>query len=95
LGDCAPAGGRESRSLLGCRARRGWREHFEEHPINLEAQAETEGMPWPPRPTAEHQIAHEAEQSNELDLDTAWSAQVRDEPTYEPEPDMPEATAEI
>jgi hypothetical protein len=52
-------------------------------------------MPWPPRPTAEHQIAHEAEQSNELDLDTAWSAQVRDEPTYEPEPDMPEATAEI
>ena len=68
---------------------------FEEHLINLEAQAETEGTPWPPRPTAEHQAAPEAEQSNELDLDTAWSAEIRDEPTYEPEPDMPEATAEI
>ena len=70
---------------------------FEQHLVNLEAQAETEGRPWPPQPTAEHQVAPEAEQSNEPDLDTAWSAEIRDEPSYEPEPepDMPEATAEI
>ncbi len=37
----------------------------------------------------------EAEQSNEPDLDNVWSAEIRDEPSYEPEPDMPEATAEI
>jgi hypothetical protein len=68
---------------------------FEQHLVNLQAQAETGGRPWPPRPTAEHQVTPEAEQSNEADLDTAWSAEIRDEPRYEPEPDMPEATAEI
>jgi hypothetical protein len=26
---------------------------------------------------------------------TAWSAETRDEPSYEPEPELPEATAEI
>jgi AAA domain len=70
---------------------------FEQHLINLEAQAETEGKPWPPQPAAEHQVAPAVEQSNEPDLDTAWSAEIRDEPSYEPEPEpgMPEATAEI
>jgi len=70
---------------------------FEQHLVNLEAQAETEGKPWPPQPTAEHQVTPEAERSNEPDLDTAWSAEIRDEPSYEPEPEpgMPEATAEI
>ena len=70
---------------------------FEQHLVSLEAQAETEGRPWPPQPTAEHQASSEAEQSNEADLNTAWSAEIRDEPSYEPElePDMPEATAEI
>jgi conjugative relaxase-like TrwC/TraI family protein len=70
---------------------------FEQHLINLEAQAERDGKPWPPQPTAEHQVAPELEQSNEPDLDTAWSAEIRDEPSYEPEPeaDAPEATAEI
>ena len=72
----------------GCQA-------FEKHLVDLEAQAETEGGPWPPQPTAEHQVAPEVEQSNEPDLDTAWSAEIRDEPSYEPEPEMPEATAEI
>jgi hypothetical protein len=69
----------------------------EKHLVNLEAQAETEGKPWPPRPTAEHPVAPEFEQSNEPDLDTTWTAEIRDEPSYEPEPepDMPEATAEI
>ena len=70
---------------------------FEQHLINLEPQAETEGRPRPPQPTAEHQIAPKAEPSNEADLDTAWSAEIRDESSYEPEPDLdgPEATAEI
>ena len=70
---------------------------FEQHLINLEAQAETEGKPWPPQPTTEHQVAPEAERINEAGLDTAWSAEIRDEPSYEPEPEieMPEATAEI
>ena len=70
---------------------------FEQHLISLEAQAETEGKPWPPQPTAEHQVTVEAEPSGEADLDTAWSAEIRDEPSYEPEPepDIPEATAEI
>jgi conjugative relaxase-like TrwC/TraI family protein len=70
---------------------------FEQHLVNLEAQAEAEGVPWPPRPSAEHQVAHEAERINESDLDNSWSAEIRDEPSYEPEPesDMLEATAEI
>ena len=70
---------------------------FEQHLVSLEAQAETEGRPWPTQPTAERQVTPEVEQSNEPDLDTAWSAEIRQESSYEsaPEPDMPEATAEI
>jgi hypothetical protein len=70
---------------------------FEQHLVNLEAQAEMEGKPWPPQPTAEHEAPPEAEQSNEADLDTAWSTEIRAESSYEPEPEpeMPEATAEI
>jgi hypothetical protein len=70
---------------------------FEQHLVSLEAQAETEGRPCPPQPTPEHQVAPEVERINEPGLDTAWSAEIRDEPSYEPEPesDMPEATAEI
>jgi hypothetical protein len=69
---------------------------FDQHLINLQAQAQTEGRPWPPQPTAEHQKP-EAKQSNEPGLDTAWTAEVREESSYEPEPepDIPEATAEI
>jgi hypothetical protein len=70
-------------------------EAFEQHLVNLHARAEAESKPWPLQPTAAHQAAPEAEQSNEPDLATAWSAEIRDEPSYEPEPDMPEATAEI
>jgi hypothetical protein len=70
---------------------------FEQHLINLEAQAETKGVPWPPQRAVEHQAAFETERSTEADLDTAWSAEIRDEPSHEPElePDTPEATAEI
>jgi hypothetical protein len=70
---------------------------FEQHLLSLEVQAEREGRPWPAQPTAEHQVTSEAEWSAEAELNTAWSAEIRDEPSYEPEPepDMPEATAEI
>lgn len=68
---------------------------FEKHLANLEAQAETEGQPWPSQSTAEHEAPIEVERSNEADMDTAWSAEVVAEPSYEPESDMSEATAEI
>jgi hypothetical protein len=70
---------------------------FEQHLIKLEAQAETEGAPWPPQPTAEYQVALETKQSAEADLETVWNAEIRDDPGYGPElePDTPEATAEI
>ena len=68
---------------------------FDKHLVSLEARAETQGGPWPPQPTAGHQVAPGFERSNEPDLETAWSAEIRDEPGYEPEPDMPEATAKI
>jgi hypothetical protein len=68
---------------------------FEQHLVDLEAQAETNGTPWPPQPTAEHEAPPEAEQSNEADLNTAWSAEILEQPSYEPEPDELEATAEI
>jgi hypothetical protein len=70
---------------------------FEQHLVNLQARAETEGKPWPPQPAAEHQVTPEVEQSNEPDLGTAWGPEIYDEPSYEPEPEfeMSEATAEI
>jgi hypothetical protein len=68
---------------------------FEQHLVSLEAQAETEGTPWPPQPTAEHQAPPGGEQSNEPDLDMAWRAEILEEPGYEPESEALEATAEI
>ncbi|MGH3196782.1 MAG: hypothetical protein ACRDPY_49085, partial [Streptosporangiaceae bacterium] len=67
---------------------------FEQHLATLKAQAETEGQPWPPQPTAEHQASPEAERDNEPGMDTAWNAEIPDEPSYDPEPDMHEV-AEI
>jgi hypothetical protein len=54
-----------------------------------------EGRPWPPQPTSGHEVSPEVEQDNEADLDTVWSAEILEQPSYEPEADMPEATAEI
>ena len=70
---------------------------FEKQLVELKAQAETEGQPWPPQPSTEHETAPETERINQADLDTIWSVEVCDESSYEPEPDpsMPEATAEI
>jgi conjugative relaxase-like TrwC/TraI family protein len=68
---------------------------FEQHLVSLEAQAEMERTPWPPQSTAEHQAPGRVEQSNEPDRETAWSAEILEEPSYEPEPEALEATAEI
>jgi hypothetical protein len=68
---------------------------FEKHLANLQAQAETEGGPWPTEQMAEHETAPGVEPSNEADVDTVWSAELLEQTSYEPEPDMPEATAEI
>ena len=68
---------------------------FEKHLANLEAQAGTEGRPWPPQPAGEHEAPAEAERSGEADLNTAWSAEIPDQPSYELEANAPEATAEI
>jgi len=68
---------------------------FEKHLANLEAQAGTEGRPWPPQPAGEHEVPAEAERSGEADLNTAWRAEIPDQPSYEREADAPEATAEI
>jgi len=40
-------------------------------------------------------VSPERELSNEADLNTAWRAEIQDQPSYEPEPDGLEATAEI
>jgi conjugative relaxase-like TrwC/TraI family protein len=68
---------------------------FEEHLAHLETQAETEGRPWPPQSTAEHEAPPEVERSNEADLDTSWGAEIPNQPSYEPDAGMSEATAEI
>ena len=70
---------------------------FEQHLASLEAQAGTDGTPWPPQPVAEHQLPADADRDKEADLDTTWSAEILEEPSCEPEPEaeMPEATAEL
>lgn len=68
---------------------------FEQHLANLQAQAETDSRPWPPQPTAEHEVSAELKPSDEADLQATWSAEILEESSYEPEPEMPEATAEI
>jgi hypothetical protein len=66
---------------------------FEQHLDNLKAQAEAEGQPLPPQPAAEHEASPEAKQDAEARL----NAEIPDQASYEPEPEpeMPEATAEI
>lgn len=68
---------------------------FEQHFVDLEAQAETEGTPWPPQPTVEQHAEREAERSNEADPNTAWRAEILQQPSYDPEPEALEATAEL
>ena len=64
---------------------------FERHLVHLEKQAETGSQPWPPQPTAETETQHEVEQSSRL----GPSMELPEEAGYEPEPAVPEATAEI
>jgi glucose repression mediator protein len=66
---------------------------FEQHLDSLKAQAEAEGQPWPPQPAAEREVSPEIERGGEAHL----NAEIPDQASYEPEPepDMPEASAEI
>jgi hypothetical protein len=66
---------------------------FEQHLDNLQAQAEADGQPWPPEPAAEHEVSAEVERGTEARL----NAEIGDQASYEPEPEpeMPEASAEI
>jgi hypothetical protein len=66
---------------------------FEQHLDNLKAQAEAEGQPWPPEPDAEYEASPVVERGSEARLNAEISDQASYEP--EPEPDMPEASAEI
>ena len=70
---------------------------FEQHLVNLEAQAETEGSAVASAADRRTPGPSEAEQSNEADLNTAWSAEIRERAQLRArtEPDTPEATAEI
>ena len=45
--------------------------------------------------TREHEVPAEVERSGEPGLNTGWRAEIPDQPSYEPEADAPEATAEI
>jgi hypothetical protein len=49
----------------------------------------------PPQPTVEQHAEREAERSNEADPNTAWRAEILEQPSYEPEPEELEATAEL
>ena len=66
---------------------------FEKHLVHLEAQAETESQSWPPQPTAKAEAPDEAKQNSKLAPNMDWGAELVEEPSYEPEPEMPEATA--
>jgi hypothetical protein len=68
---------------------------FDQHLASLQTQAETEGRSWPPQPTAEHPVSSKVQPRNEADIDMTWSPELLEEPGYDPEPDAPEATAEI
>jgi conjugative relaxase-like TrwC/TraI family protein len=56
---------------------------FDQHLVNLQAQAETEGQPWPPRPTAEHQVMPEAAPATSGHSTEAYTQAL----IYEPEPE--------
>jgi hypothetical protein len=64
---------------------------FEQHLINLKAQAQAQGQPWPPQPTAEPDAMPQPEQDSEAGL----GAEIPEPLSYEPEPEIIEASAEI
>ncbi len=64
---------------------------FERHLVHLGKQADTESQPWPPQPPAETETKHDVEQSSRL----GSNMELLEEARYEPEPAVPEATAEI
>ncbi|HEV3164868.1 MAG TPA: hypothetical protein VGZ22_12635 [Isosphaeraceae bacterium] len=58
-------------------------------------QAEAQGQPWPPQPVAEPEVSPGAERYSEVDLNAVRGAEIPDQPSYEPEPEMPEPSAEL
>jgi TrwC relaxase/AAA domain-containing protein len=66
---------------------------FDQHLANLKAQAETEGQPWPPEPTAEHGASPEAEPVTPEPAAEAYTRALINEP--EPDPDASEPQVEL
>jgi conjugative relaxase-like TrwC/TraI family protein len=66
---------------------------FDQHLANLKAQAETQGRPWPPEPTAEHEISPEVEPATPEPAAKAYTRALIHEP--EPEADVTEPQAEL
>jgi hypothetical protein len=66
---------------------------FDQHLANLKAQAETEGQPWPPGPTAETRVSPEVEPVTPEPTAEAYTRALIDE--REPEADVTEQQAEL
>jgi conjugative relaxase-like TrwC/TraI family protein len=66
---------------------------FDQHLANLKTQAETEGQPWPPETTAEHEVSPEVEPATPEPAAEAYTRALANEP--EPEADASEAEAEL
>jgi conjugative relaxase-like TrwC/TraI family protein len=66
---------------------------FDRHLASLKAQAETEGQPWPPEPTAEHEVSPQAEPATPEPAAGAYTQALIDEP--EPEAEVTEPQAEL
>jgi hypothetical protein len=80
---------------------REWWQRFErdcqalgQHLANLEAQAETAGRPWPPEPTAEHEVSPEVEPAAPEPAAEAYTRALIDEPELEADATQPQAELE-
>ena len=66
---------------------------FDQHLANLKAQAETGGQPWPPEPTAEHEVSPEIEPATAQPETEAYMRALIEKP--EPEAEITEPQAEL
>jgi hypothetical protein len=66
---------------------------FDQHLANLQAQAQTEGKPWPPEPRAQHEVSPQAEPATPAPAAEAHTRALIYEP--EPETDASEPQAEL
>jgi conjugative relaxase-like TrwC/TraI family protein len=67
---------------------------FDQHLTNLEAQAQTAARPWPPEPTAEHQVSPEVEPEASEPAAEAYTRALIDEPELETDATQPQAELE-